>query len=121
MPSWPATLPDRPLVNGSSIEDESNEVAAPADVGIGQSRSRYTAEGQFVTFTWRMSDDQYEDFRDWYHDRSTGIAGGSLAFDMDDPVTGDPASYKKIAGTRPRYTPVKGGRWAVSMQLYRYP
>lgn len=121
MPSWPSSLPDRPLVSGSSIEDEANVVGAPADIGIGQARRRYTAEGKYCTFSWRMNDSQVDDFEDWFHDASSGIAGGALAFDMDDPVSGDSASFQMMPGSRPRKSPVRGGRWTISMQLYQHP
>lgn len=121
MASWPGTLPARPLVNGSSLEEENNVAHAQADIGVGQTRPRYTAEGQFVTFTWRMSDAQVVIFDDWFHNHSTGIAGGAIEFAMNDPYLDVDRDFLMVPGSRPQKAPMRGNRTNVSMQLYRLP
>jgi len=121
MPTWPATLPQKPLVNGSSTEDESNTIASQADVGIGQSRRRYTGQGQFATYTFRMTDAQVVIFDDWFHGGVTGIAGGSLPFDWEDPLLNVTRSFAIMPGVRPRKSGIRAGRANLTLQLYRFP
>jgi hypothetical protein len=121
MPTWPATLPEKPIINGSSVEDETNVIGSSADVGIGQARRRYTGQGQFATYSFRMTQTQLEAFDDWFHDDATGLAGGVLPYTWEDPVLEENRTFQIVPGTRPRKTPARGKRTILSLQLYRHP
>jgi hypothetical protein len=121
MPTWPAALPQRPIIAGSGAEEETNIVAAPADVGIGQVRRRYTGQGQFPTYSFRMSEAQVADFWTWFHDSATGLAGGVLPYDWTDPILGTTQSFQLVPQSRPRTAPARGKRTIVTLQLYRHP
>lgn len=85
MPTWPASVPQRPLQESYSRDPQGNVLHSEMDAGPGQSRRLFTAKAMYFTLPWLMDKTQLDTFEAfWEND----IADGSVPFDMPHPETG---------------------------------
>ena len=89
MPTWPTQLPG--FNSGLRETQMDGFVRTPTDIGPGQQRRRYSATP--VYFAGEMTFTQAErlTFQTFYN---TELANGANTFTMDDPVTGNSATFQ---------------------------
>ena len=93
MPSWPAGLPERPLVDGFSREAASNVQRTQMDVGLAKQRRRSTSGARPLKCTILVTDAQYATFQTFF---DTTLGSGAIPFDWVDFFTGSAASYRFV-------------------------
>lgn len=126
MPSWPSTLPDKPLREDFREIARSGVIRTQMEVGPAQTRRR-TPRPRRYEATFLLSSkhpehgDQVQDFVDFI---DGDIAGGALSFDFEDPRTGDLASFRIVVDEdEPAYEleNVGGAHWRAALTLERLP
>ena len=85
MPTWPASLPQAPLVEGYGEAPPDLLVRSQTDVGWAKTRRRATAGPTRITATYAMTGAQLAVFESFL---SGDIADRTLAFDWPRPRTG---------------------------------
>lgn len=91
MPTWPATLPQRPLVAGYGESRQSQVLRSSMDAGPPKVRRRFSAAAQNFNVQWRMDSTQLDTFTTFF---DTDIQGGSLRFDIPHPRSGTTVSAR---------------------------
>jgi hypothetical protein len=79
MSTWPTSLPI-PLASGYQINPGDQTLRTEMEVGTPRVRRRTTARNDRVAVSWLLTEAQFDAFRDWFDDATTGIAGGSAWF-----------------------------------------
>ena len=111
--SWPDLLPDSFLVEGLSIQPQSNVIRTQMDAGPKKARRRYTARTIIFSGKQRFDDAELAVFEQFYH---TVLADGLLRFYFNDPVSNQLAEFRFTE----IYTAVEiGGLWEVTLPLER--
>lgn len=88
MPSWPSNLP---TINADAQEEIlEGFIKSPTSIGPGKRRRRYSATPHFFGGTFTFTRAQRATFDTFYH---VTLAEGSLPFTMDDPATGNTATF----------------------------
>ena len=119
MPTWPASLPQKPLLTGFQIAAQSMVIAFGTEVGPGKIRRRTTARVAGLPFSFHVNATKLATFIDFFED---DLEDGALAFDMTDPVVGGTASFRIAPSDPPYVASVVGNNlWLVSLQLQRLP
>tara|TARA_X000000950_G_scaffold284896_1_gene389172 strand:+ start:4100 stop:4459 length:360 start_codon:yes stop_codon:yes gene_type:complete len=119
MPTWPVTLPQRPLKRGFNEQLQNNVTRTAMDAGPAKQRRRFTAGVTPFTVSFVMSEAQRIIFRDFFYDE---IAGGAQRFDMPHPYDGDLVSFRiDMSAGPPSVSPEPGNRWLVSFTLEELP
>jgi len=115
-PTWPASLPQKPLISGFSQSPQDNRVSFRPDVGPPIERRRATVRMQLYKMQFPpMTATQLATFEAWFHD---DLADGSLHFLWADPVSG--TSYKwKIESYSSEWGP--HGKHDLLMNINRLP
>jgi len=83
--SWPATLPDSFLINGSSITPKIRAVRT--DMESGPAYQRMTSTARIDTFVASILIDKSK-YTDWTTFYETTLAGGSMPFNHTHPLDG---------------------------------
>jgi len=105
MPTWPATLPQRPLVNGFSETPQSNVIRSSMATGPAKQRRRFTAKIINYDMVFHMTAAQKATLDTFYE---TTLSDGITPFDFTHPISGatvslrfmeDPPSYRAVAPT----------------------
>lgn len=91
MPTWPGTLPQKPLSGSWSRVPQINNVAFEPAVGPPIVRRRGSVRTHMVRGRFGMSQAQIVTFETFYE---TDLKDGSLSFDWVDPETGVTASWR---------------------------
>jgi hypothetical protein len=78
MATWPATLP-LPTAEGYDLAPADQTVRTDMEVGAARVRRRTAARQDMLAVRWVFTDDELEDFRDWFDD-ATKAAGGAAWF-----------------------------------------
>ena len=78
MATWPSTLP-LPTTEGYDLAPADQTVRTDMEVGAARVRRRSAARNDLVAVRWVLTDDQLEDFRDWFDDPDDA-AGGTAWF-----------------------------------------
>lgn len=120
MPTWPADLPQKPLIDGYSESPQSQVLRSSMDAGPPKTRRRFTAATRAIPVNFTLSNAQLATFESFFE---ADIQGGSLPFDMPHPRTGATVSML-VAGDPPyQLTPVGSGNeyWRLSMKLEVQP
>ncbi len=102
MPTWPASLPQNPLV-GLGDQDGDSVLRTNMDTGPATRRNRYTAITQSVSFPMVLTGTQRVTFDTFYR---TTISNGALAFDWTDPV--DDSTVSMAFKSPPKWSLVVG-------------
>lgn len=82
MAAWPDTLPN-PLAAGYQLDAGDQTLRTEMETGAPRVRRRTTARNDRVAVSWLMTETQFDAFRDWFDNDSTGIAGGSAWFTVN--------------------------------------
>ena len=109
MPTWPASLPQAPLVDGYGETPPDLIVRSQTDVGWAKTRRRATAGPTRITATYAMTGAQLAAFESFL---ASDIADRTLAFDWPRPRTGATVSVRIVAAAasnaRRRRRPLAG-------------
>lgn len=118
MPTWPASLPQKPLVDSYSEEPKSRILRSEMDAGPPKTRQRFTAGVTNIPVAMTLSIAQLDTFETWFN---ADIQGGSLQFDMPHPRKDEVVAMMIV----PPYqlTPIGAGSeyWRLSMALEVQP
>lgn len=115
-PSWPATIPQNPLLGPLKETPVPNKIDTQMDIGVPKSRRRYTKELRDLTWVFVMTTAEVALFDTFYH---TTLEGGTLPFDHVDSRTGVAASFRiKSLG---EYNPLSGTKWSIPMEVTKLP
>lgn len=119
MAQWPATLPGIRLPVSSARQ--SSLIRTEMDTGPAKVRRRYSGSLLHVQFTMQTTGTQHATLDTFYE---TTLVGGSLAFEMTDPVSGETENFRFLEP--PTSTVVRGGAVAdrildVNIRLERLP
>ncbi len=115
MPAWPATLPQRPLIEGFSEQPPNLVVRSQTDTGPAKVRRRATAGPTRMTLAFRMTADQLTAFRAFLH---ADLADRALSYSWTHPVTGQPGTFRIV--DPPSWEPM-GLAWRVGLTLEMLP
>lgn len=75
MATWPATLPD-PLLGGYGFTPLDQTIRTDMEVGSPRVRRRTNARVDTVSVSWTFTAAQMAEFRTFFDDNTTGLAGG---------------------------------------------
>ena len=118
MPTWPATLPQSPLLEGFQGAPPDRLIATEVDAGVPKVRQQFTAGYSRLQCQWKMNATQFNDFRQWL---ATDLAGGSIGFVWPNPyVSGNTLNVRFAPKNLPRWVPA-GIRWLVSAEVWVLP
>lgn len=93
MATWPGTLPQQPLIRGYSRTHQPQTVRTEMSAGPAFVRRRFTAASTLFAESFVLDKTQRQTFWDFFNNT---CAGGSLAFDWTDPVTGGAAEFRFV-------------------------
>ncbi|OFX06352.1 MAG: hypothetical protein A3E78_11685 [Alphaproteobacteria bacterium RIFCSPHIGHO2_12_FULL_63_12] len=116
MPSWPATLPTAPLVDGFSARRQDNKIQFKPEVGDAKVRRRFTGVVKEFTAVFELDDDQ-RGYLNTFHD--TTLEDGTQTFTWTDPESRDSATFRFIAP--PQWAAISGLIWRATCQIQRIP
>lgn len=121
MPTWPSSLPDKPLSNGFVERAPSNVIRTPMERGAAQQRRRGTSAPRPFDVRFSLSKDQAATLDAFIRD---DLADGALSFEYTHPRTGTLGRFRIVVeeGEPPaQYEHVGGTRWRVTMRLEQLP
>jgi hypothetical protein len=84
MDTWPATLPQYPLIAGYARTQQPQTVRTEMDAGPAYVRRRFTAASTYFSESTIVDAAQRATFWEFFN---TTLAGGALPFSWKDPVT----------------------------------
>lgn len=90
MATWPATLPQSPLLDGFSDVPQDSVLRSPM-TGLNKQRNRYTAVVSNVTEAYLMTPAQFITFVNFYE---TTLGNGADDFLKTNPITGITETYR---------------------------
>jgi hypothetical protein len=122
MVDWPSTLPQNMLLDEYSSGMPENTLRSSMDTGPAKVRRRSSAQPKRRVGKIFVTDDELDDFKDWYTD---DIVDGSLRFDWVDPDDGVTAVEMRFVEA-PTWAPVDndpitGTYWEVMLDLEILP
>lgn len=116
MPTWPVSLPQKPLRDGYQEVEADTNVRTPMDTGPAKVRRRFTAGPRPFTCTFEFTGAQLATFKTFVR---TTLLNGSLAFDMAEPIAGTTASFRQKSP--PRTVSVGGDNYQTTWELEALP
>lgn len=117
-PTWPATLPQSPLIQGFSFQSQDNIVRAPVELGPAKQRQRSTREVVTVSCGIFVGSIQRDTFAAFH---SNDIAGGALKFSWPGLINLLPTLNTNVSFTaKPKYES-SGLLWKVVFELIVLP
>ena len=105
MPTWPATLPQDPLVGIGLNEIGNSVIRVEMEGGPAQQRRRYSGSTFNVNANFIMTDQQVLIFRDFYENTLKKVG----RFDFVDPNGGSAREFRFVASSPPRIDNMEGG------------
>lgn len=90
MPTWPATLPQTPLIEGFSDEPQ-DSVLRSQMTGLNKQRNRYTAALHDVSESYLLTPSQFDTFVSFYKD---DLGNGAADFSKKNPINGLTETYR---------------------------
>ena len=119
-PVWPASLPQKVLVDGYSEEPQSQVIRTEMDAGPKKTRRRFTAATRSIPVSMNLDLTQLDTFETFF---DSDLQGGSLVFDMPHPRTGATVVMQIVGDPPYRLTPIGGGNeyWRLAMSLEQQP
>lgn len=115
MATYPATLPQSPLVRGYSSKRVPNQLNFETDVGPSKSRRRSTATPIVVTENYVLENSEKLILEEFYE---VTLKSGTEAFSKTNPETGNTDLYK--FRDSPQFEKV-GTLWTTSLSLEIQP
>lgn len=117
MATWPTTLP-APLIAGYSLQALDQTIRTEMETGTPRVRRRTAARLDRLDASWHFTEAQFDAFRDFFDDSSTGLSGGATWCTMVLKVgAGGAASYDaRFVGAYSAEL-VSRTMWRVSAQL----
>jgi hypothetical protein len=94
MATWPATLPQSPLINGYNEVPEDARLVSEVDAGSRKIRNRYTAASEFVNENYVLTAAQYATLKSFY---KTTLGNGAEEFTKENPITETDLLYRFTA------------------------
>ena len=114
---WPLDLPQRILIAGYAEAPYKAKIRTEMDAAVAKQRKRFTTAAQPYTAPMIMTNQQFEDFKDFFR-YTKGM--GSLPFNF--PQRLDPSQYEVVRFTEEDYDAgVDGIYWRVMLNLERLP
>ncbi|MEQ1901853.1 MAG: hypothetical protein ABL866_14115 [Devosia sp.] len=114
---WPASLP-RCALRGKQRSPAPNVIAFGTEVGPGKVRRRSTARIRRMTLPFLLTRAEVPIFEAFFED---DLKDGALEFSMNDPVTGDGATWR-FATDNPYALSERGsGKWDLTANLEKQP
>ena len=117
MPTYPPSLPDLDIVRGVTVAIGNQSMRTRMDHGPHKVRRMTSARPDAFTLAHPNFTDTEVETMEAFYDTTT--KGGSLSFDMTDPLTGDTESWRFLSP--PQFTSQGGDVWALSVELERLP
>ena len=115
MPAWPASLPQRPLIDGYRETPPDLVVRTVMDVGPAKVRRRATAGITRLQMVFRLTAGQLTTFRNWLRN---DLQDRALSFTWLHPVTGAAGNFRIV--DPPQYEPA-GPSWRISLVMEMLP
>ncbi|MBK8211713.1 MAG: hypothetical protein IPK78_18940 [Rhodospirillales bacterium] len=115
MAAWPASLPQKPLMQGFRETAVNLVVRSQTDVGPAKARRRATAGPTTFEMSFRLTSTQLATFRTFVR---TDIQDGAGPFTWAHPVTGVPGTFRLIEP--PQIVPA-GVSWLVGLRVEMLP
>lgn len=116
MATWPAGLPQRPLLQGASEQGQGTVVRTDMDVGPAKLRRRYTAEITRFDIALILTTAQVATLETFY---DSTVNGGVDPFDWSHPRTLAAAEFRFVS--RPAYQPLGADYWRTAFVLEVLP
>lgn len=83
--SWPAELPQAPLLASYSVKADSGIIRTPMDSGLARQRKRFSTPTSRVPVAWHMNGPQVALFKSWLvHRAANGGAWFNINMRLDD-------------------------------------
>jgi hypothetical protein len=116
-PTWPLSLPQRPLAQGYNEQAPNTVIRTQMEAGPPKVRRRFTAGIRILGLQLQLTAEQVETL-DGFHDAT--LQGGALAFDWVHPRTGLAMTCR--FAEPPSYVPIARGRlWTATIKLEILP
>ena len=116
MPTWPASLPQTPLLDMAQITPEEVRAVFEGDVGPPIMRARTTSAGEESTLTFGMTSAQLATFQTFWR---VDLSHGSASFTMDYTIDGTPQTFLFLSPYTIRQ--VIDSFFRVTVRLYMEP
>lgn len=118
MMTWPADLPQMPLLRGFSVEQEDNRIVFQVEVGPPKMRRRTSARTQTLSIIMLLDWNQRIYLKRFFE---RDLSDGAEVFEYRDPIEGDVGRF--CFKSTIRYTPVRSdlSLFEVGFQLSRLP
>lgn len=116
MPSWPLTLPQKPLLHGYRENKPKTVVRTEMDQGPAKVRRRSSAGVTLLETVWLLNAAQLAALDAFF---DVTIAGGAVAFDFAHPRTGGNILCRMTAP--PEYRSVNGSACHVTIMMEVLP
>ncbi len=117
IPSWPASLPQRPFADGFAETLPNLLVRSTTDIGPAKARRRTTAGVTRLKAAFQLSPAQLATCRSFF---AADLQGGALSFSWTHPGTGAIGAFRIVPP--PTIEPVAAGiAWRVSLDLELLP
>jgi hypothetical protein len=120
MPTWPATLPQKVLVNGYTEKPPGKVLRSTVDQGPAKVRRLSTDQPRVFNATVRLTNDQIAIWEDFYYNTVLEV----LPFDFPHPRGGSTISVRVVNNTdgAPPVTPQDGNdRYNLALVLEQMP
>lgn len=118
MATWPATLPQQPLMKGAQEQFQSTTITTEMDVGPAKKRRRFTAAVEpWKGLNMLLTATQVTTFKTFYE---TTLLGGSLTFTFPNPRTGSSETFR-FSGDAPTLSQASGDLYLTSFELEKMP
>jgi hypothetical protein len=118
MPTWPSSVPFKPVLSSYQEQKQSQVLRSDMDIGPPKSRRRFTAAAVTVQLEWLWTVAQLSDFETFFE---TDLEGGSLPFDGVHPRTGAAAKLRFAEPYTPQYSGYEQTPWKVLAKLEVLP
>lgn len=116
MATWPATLPQSPLLSGFEEQPPDTRLRTQMDAGPPKTRRRWQTGVRKLTVDLLLSKDQVAILETFIF---TTLEGGSLPFDWTHPRTGASTSF--MLESIPKYSAVTHSLFQTSLSLEILP
>lgn len=118
MPTWPATLPQYPLLDGYNAGTADSLLAWQVDRGPPKVRRKTTANYTPIQCSWKLTGEQKAILQAFVRN---DLAGAALPFDWPNPEDiPNTCSARFAPGRLPSYQ-AAGARWLVQAEIWILP
>lgn len=118
MPTWPGTLPVRPLEQGYEETMRESQVRSSIDGMPIVQRQRSPGYSKPMSLTFELTSAQLDAFQSFFR---TDLGYGAIAFDFTHPRTGASVSMRFIGGQPPKASAIGYNTYHQSCQVEVMP